>query len=249
MMTGKLYGKVAVVTGGASGIGYGIVQRFVEEGATVAIFDIANARQAAAELKAAAAFEIDVSDAAAWEKALHELVNRFGGLCVLVNNAAITGPLETPVAAYPPEEFERVLRINTVGPFLGHRFGIPHMLRSGGGAIVNISAAAAIRSTLGICAYNASKAALDSLTRTAACEYGARGIRVNSIRPGMVQTPMFDISLRDNPELKKKIWNASPLARMGTPAELAAAVAFLASDDASFITGAHLSVDGGYLST
>jgi len=248
-MANSLHRKVAVVTGGASGIGYGIVQRFVEEGATVAIFDIANARQPAAELEAAAAFEVDVGDAAAWEKALQEVANRFGGLHVLVNNAAITGPLETPVGAYPPEEFERVLRVNTVGPFLGHRFGIPHMLRSGGGAIVNISAAAAIRSTLGICAYNASKAALDSLTRTAACEYGARGIRVNSIRPGMVQTPMFDISLQDNPELKQKIWNASPLARMGTPAELAAAVAFLASDEASFITGAHLSVDGGYLST
>ena len=248
-MANSLRRKVAVVTGGASGIGYGIVQRFVEEGATVAIFDIANARQPAAELEAAAAFEVDVGDAAAWEKALQEVANRFGGLHVLVNNAAITGPLETPVGAYPPEEFERVLRVNTVGPFLGHRFGIPHMLRSGGGAIVNISAAAAIRSTLGICAYNASKAALDSLTRTAACEYGAHGIRVNSIRPGMVQTPMFDISLQDNPELKQKIWNASPLARMGTPAELAAAVAFLASDEASFITGAHLSVDGGYLST
>ena len=248
-MAGKLHGKVAVVTGGASGIGYGIVQRFVAEGATVAIFDIVNARQAVAELKAAAAFEIDVSDAVAWERALQEVADRFGGLHVLVNNAAITGPLETPVGAYPPEEFERVLRVNTIGPFLGHRFGIPHMLRSGGGAIVNISAAAAIKSTLGICAYNASKAALDSLTRTAACEYGARGIRVNSIRPGMVETPMLTVSLRDNPELKQKIWDASPLARMGSPAELAAAVAFLASDEASFITGAHLSVDGGYLST
>lgn len=247
-MANKLQGKVAVVTGGASGIGYGIAKRFVDEGATVAVFDIANAPQAGAELNAAA-FEIDVSDADAWQKRLQQVVDRFGGLHILVNNAAITGPLETPVAGYPPKDFERVLQVNTVGPFLGHRFGIPHMLRSGGGAIVNISAAAAAKTTLGICAYNASKAALDSLTRTAACEYGAKGIRVNSIRPGMVETPMFTRSLRDNPELKKLIFDASPLCRMGTPAELAAAVVFLASDEASYITGAHLSVDGGYLAT
>ena len=248
-MVKKLAGKIAVVTGGASGIGHGIVKRFVEEGATVAIFDLANATEAAAELKAAAAFEIDIGDAAAWQRALQEVVDRFGGLHVLVNNAAITGPLETPVGSYPPDDFARVLRVNTIGSFLGHRFAIPHMLRSGGGAIVNISAAAAVKTTLGVCAYNASKAALDSLTRTAACEYGAQGIRINSIRPGMVETPMFAHALRDNPELKRKIWDASPLSRMGTPAELAAAVVFLASDEASFITGAHLSVDGGYLAT
>jgi NAD(P)-dependent dehydrogenase (short-subunit alcohol dehydrogenase family) len=248
-MANKLKGKVAVVTGGASGIGYGVVKRFVEEGAHVAIFDIANAQRAASELGAATSFEMDVSDADAWQKGLQQVVDRFGSLQILVNNAAIPGPLETPVAEYAPDDFVRVLQVNVVGPFLGHRFGIPHMLRSGGGAIVNISAAAAAKTTLGLAAYNASKAALDSLTRTAACEYGPKGIRINSIRPGMVETPLFARSLKDNLELKQKIWDASPLSRMGTPAELAAAVVFLASEEASFITGAHLSVDGGYLAT
>jgi len=248
-MGNRLEGKVAVVTGGASGIGYAIVQRFVAEGAKVAIFDVSDARAAIEQLGAAAAIRMDVADSAAWERSLQEVVERFGALHVLVNNAAVSGKLQTPVGDYPPSEFERVIRTNLIGAFFGHRYAIPHMLRSGGGSIVNISAAASIRTTQGICAYSASKAALDSLTRTAACEHSAQGIRVNSIRPGMIETPLLTRSLQDTPQIRELMLKAHPIGRVGTPEELAAAVTFLASDEASFITGAHLSVDGGYLAS
>jgi NAD(P)-dependent dehydrogenase (short-subunit alcohol dehydrogenase family) len=245
----KLEGKVAIVTGGAAGIGYGIVERFVAEGAKAVVFDITNAEEIARKLGAVAAIQIDVSDSQAWERAAADVAGCFGGIHILVNNAAISGPLATPVGEYPPEQFQRVIAVNLIGPFNGHRYAIPHMLRSGGGAIVNISAAASAKTTLGICPYNASKAALDSLTRTAACEYATKGIRVNSVRPGMVETPLLISSLEKTPEIRQQMWESHPMHRAGTPAELAAAVTFLASDEASYITGAHLSVDGGYLAT
>lgn len=248
-MSGKLKGKVAVITGGALGIGRAIVQRFVDEGAAVTILDIAGAEQAAADLGAAMGIHMDVSDAAQWQQALQRVEEQFHALDIIVNNAAISGALETPVGECDPVDFERVLQVNLIGPFLGMRFGLPIMLKRGKGAIVNISAAASVKTTLGICGYNASKAALDSLTRTAACEYASQGIRINSVRPGMVETPLFAESLKNNPELRQKIWDASPMSRMGAPAELAAAVVFLASDEASFVTGAHLAVDGGYSAT
>lgn len=248
-MGSALAGKIAVVTGGASGIGFAIVRRFLAEGAKVALIDIAKAKVAADDLGAQMAIEMDVASPTDWEAALNQVVARFGGLDILVNNAAISGVLETPLGDYPPEAFQRVMGVNMFGPFLGMRFAIPHMLATGGGAIINISAAAAVKTTPGVCAYNASKAAVDSLTRTAAYEYAARGIRINSIRPGMVETPMLTGALEETPEVKELIWSSHPMQRIAAPSELAAAAVFLASDEASYVTGAHLSVDGGYLAS
>lgn len=248
-MAQALAGKVAVVTGGASGIGNAIARRFLAEGASVALFDIAKAQVAGDDLGAQLALTIDVASAAEWEAGLAQVVSRLGGIDILVNNAAISGPLDTPVGEYPPDGFERVIGVNLLGPFLGMRYAIPHMLAGGGGAIVNISAAAAVKTTPGVCAYNASKAGVDSLTRTAAYEYAARGIRINSIRPGMVETPMLTGALELTPEVKELIWSSHPMQRVAMPTELAAAAVFLASDEASYITGAHLSVDGGYLAS
>ena len=242
-----LAGKVAAVTGAASGIGFAIAERLAADGASVALLDIDGADAAAKEL-GAAGFAVDVTDAAAVERGLREVVEHLGGLHMLVNNAGIDGS-PAPLADYSPEEFDRVVAINLRGVFLGMRYGIPHILASGGGSIVNIASAAGIRGVPTLAPYSATKAAVISLTKTAAHEYSGQGIRVNAVLPGAVETPMMAQVFQASPELKEPIVAGHPIGRVGTPAEIAGAVAFLLGDDATFVTGAALSADGGYTAT
>jgi NAD(P)-dependent dehydrogenase (short-subunit alcohol dehydrogenase family) len=240
----RFEGKIAAVTGGASGIGFAVAERLVTDGATVAILDLAGADSAAKEL-GGTGYVVDVSDAAQVETTLQAVVARYGGLHLLVNNAGIDGG-PFPLAQYPPDEFDRVIAVNLRGVFLGMRYGIPHILASGGGAIVNTASAAGIRGVPSLAPYSATKAAVISLTKTAAVEYADQGVRINAVLPGAIETPMMAKIFDEAPEMRDPIVAGHPLGRTGTPAEIAATVAFLLSDDAGFITGAGFSADGGY---
>lgn len=241
-------GKVALVTGAGSGIGAQIARDLAEAGARVAVCD-QNAEAAAtvaAEIEAEGGVALDlvcdVSDAGAVEAMVAETVRRFGGLHLLVNNAGIGGP-SAPVAEYPLDGWHQVLGVNLNGVFYGMRYGIAQMLASGGGAIVNISS---ILGTVGFAnapAYTASKHAVVGLTKVAALEYAARGIRVNAIGPAFIRTPILG-GLSD--EALEGVKALHPVKRLGTPSEVSALALFLLSDQASFITGSYHLVDGGY---
>jgi NAD(P)-dependent dehydrogenase (short-subunit alcohol dehydrogenase family) len=240
----KFVGKVAAVTGGASGIGYAVAEYLVAEGATVAILDLAHADIAAKDL-GATGYTVDVADPASVESALQSLVAHHGGLHLMVNNAGIDGG-SFPLADYPLEEFDRVIGVNLRGVFLGMRYAIPHILASGGGAIVNMASVAGVRGVPTLAPYSASKAAIISLTRTAAVEYSSQGVRINAILPGAIETPMMAKIFEETPGMREPIVAGHPIGRTGTAVEIAAAVAFLLSEEADFITGTALSVDGGY---
>ncbi len=240
---GRLDGKVAIVTGGARGQGEAEVRLFVAEGAKVVISDVlVEAAQAlAAELGNAAVFtRHDVSSEEEWANAVALAQERFGGFDVLVNNAGIahTGP----IAAHTVADFERVQAVNQLGVFLGIRSAIEPMSKAGGGSIVNISSGAGLRATKYMIAYAASKYAVTGMTAAAAMELARYRIRVNSVHPGVIATPMLDAN---SPEMNAAMVAHSPMRRMGEPLEIAQAVLFLASDESSFMTGAHVPVDGG----
>ena len=230
----RLGGKRALITGAASGIGAATARRFVEEGATVVVADVAEegGRSLAEELDAT--FErLDVRDESAWVAA----VDRSGGLDVLVNNAGIVelgGVSEMDEAT-----FRRVLDVNTVGVFLGMRTVVPSMRSRGGGSIVNISSIAGLVGNPYSIGYAASKWAVRGMTKSAAVDLAQDGIRVNSVHPGVIRTPMSA-----SVELSKTS-GLSPLERLGEPVEVANLIVYLASDESSFTTGAEHVVDGG----
>jgi NAD(P)-dependent dehydrogenase (short-subunit alcohol dehydrogenase family) len=242
--------KVALVTGGAMGIGAAIAERFLEAGASVAIFDINGkaVRDSAEKLKAKGAvlaIEGDVADEEAARSAVEQSANRFGSLDILVNNAGID--FSGLVPETKNDDWDRVLAVNLRGAYLFCRYAIPH-LRQRGGAIVIVSSVRAFISYPGGAAYDSSKAALIALARTLALDHGKDGIRVNAICPGYVDTPMTEAWLRtvsDRKETLRQVRAIHPLGRMGTPRDIAEAALFLASDSAAFITGASLVVDGG----
>jgi len=241
---GSFDGKVAIVTGGASGIGHAIAQRLAIDGGTVVIFDIAGVDATATEL-GVTGLTVDVTDGAAVEGAMQSVVDRFGALHVLVNNAGTDGPAQ-PLGDYPPEGFDAVVAVNLRGTFLCLRFGIPHLIAAGGGAVVNISSAAALKGVAGLGPYSATKAGVIALTRTAALEYAGQGIRVNAVLPGAIDTPLLRHVLASTPGMVEAVTGQHPIGRLGTTDEVAATVAFLAGDDASFVTGAALAADGAY---
>ncbi|WP_449446670.1 SDR family NAD(P)-dependent oxidoreductase [Thermomonas brevis] len=244
-MNGKLEGKVALVTGGARGIGAAIVHRLHADGARVAITDVLDnaGRALAAELgERAAYFHHDVGDEAAWVDTLAAVTARFGALHVLVNNAGIFHPGQIADAAI--RDVEQQFRVNQLGPFLGMKHGQAALRAAGGGSIVNISSIAGQLGFPNAAAYVGTKWAVRGMTKTAALELAPAQIRVNSVHPGFIDTPMLD---NNPPEANQAGVEATPLKRIGKPEEIAAAVAFLAGPDAGFVTGAELTVDGGWI--
>ncbi|HEX6236202.1 MAG TPA: glucose 1-dehydrogenase [Acidimicrobiales bacterium] len=238
---GRLDGKVAIVTGGARGQGEAEARLFVAEGARVLIGDVLDAEgeAVAAELGDAAAFaHLDVTDETQWDAAVARAGELFGPVTVLVNNAGVL--MFQAIHTTDPAEFDRVIRVNLHGTFLGIRAVVPSMAGAGGGSIVNISSTAGLQGLPYVGAYVASKWAVRGLTKTAAIDLGHKGIRVNSVHPGGIDTPMLAGTDSEAPFYKRL-----PVARMGRAEEVARAVMFLASDEASYTTGAELAVDGG----
>lgn len=238
---GRLDGKVALISGGARGQGAAEARLFVAEGAHVVLGDVLDAegKEVAAELGDSAHFvRLDVTDEASWQAAVAEAEARFGPVSVLVNNAGVLsfGPIEHMELA----EFQRVLSVNLQGVFLGIKTVVPSMERAGGGAIVNTSSTAGLQGQPMLSAYVSSKWAVRGLTKTAAIELGKRSIRVNSVHPGGVDTPMIAGTDTEGGWYKRL-----PLSRIGKPDDIARTVLFLASDEAAYITGAELAVDGG----
>jgi 3alpha(or 20beta)-hydroxysteroid dehydrogenase len=238
---GRLDGKVAIVSGAARGQGAAEARLFVAEGAGVVVADVRDDEGAAvaADLGDAAVYtHLDVSDESQWQSAVAEAEERFGPVSVLVNNAGIL--LFQALDKTDLAEFDRVMRVNVHGVFLGMKTVAPSMVRAGGGSIVNVSSTAGLQGLPFLAAYVASKWAVRGLTKAAAIDLGHMGIRVNSVHPGGIDTPMLAGTSPDAPFYKRL-----PVARMGTADEAARAVLFLASDEASYTTGAELAVDGG----
>jgi len=246
----KLTGKVALISGGARGMGAAEARLFVAEGAKVVIGDVleAQGREVEAEIKAgggeAVFVRLDVTNEADWQRAVETAVNQFGQLHILVNNAGISG--QGRVEDVTLEEWNRVMDINSTGVFLGTKTAIPAMRRAGGGSIVNIS------SQLGLVGvdnsspqYQASKGSVRLLTKATAIQYAQDGIRANSVHPGPIETPMTE-ARRADPAVRELTLSRIPLRRYGQPDDVAKGVLYLASDDASFVTGSELVIDGGW---
>ena len=244
----RLRGKVSLVTGAGSGIGRAIALRFAAEGAAVVVNDIAGAaaERTAKEIEAASgrarAFPADVADARQVEAAVKFAIAQFGRLDVLVNNAAavLPGPLET----LSDDDWRRTQSVTLDGVFFGMRAALPVMAAQGGGAIINISSGAALGGEPGLGAYAAAKAAIVNLTRTAAVENAARGVRINTILPGPIETPPLLAAVEATGG--RAGWERQiPCGRLGRPEEMAAVALFLASDEASYVHGAAIVADGG----
>lgn len=246
----RLEGKVAIVSGGARGMGAAEAKLFAREGAKVVICDVLEneGRQTEAEINEmggeAVFVKLDVSSQTEWENAVETAVERFGRLDILVNNAGII--VQSNIEDMPVEMWDRVMDVNAKGVFLGTKAAIPHMRQAGGGSIVNISSISGIIGQDNVNAgYNASKGAVRIFTKAAAVQYASENIRVNSIHPGPIATPMTAEG-RADAERVRLTQARTPLGRYGEPEEVANAVLFLASDESSYVTGAEVVVDGGY---
>ena len=271
-MTGRVEGKVALITGGGSGIGAATVQRFSEEGAKVIVVDINrdSALNVAENINSnggtASAFTADVADEAATIAMIKHAVDTFGRLDILHNNA--TAIEVGAVKDLTLEGWNKTLAVNVTAPFLATKHALPIMIEQGGGAIVNTASISGTGGDYGMSAYNAGKAAVINFTRSAAIENARFGVRMNCVCPGAIDTPAIQtmtgagnaalphVSLAGKGELPKlstevsqqvreRMMNAHPIGRLGLPIEIANTVLFLASDEASFITGAAYIVDGG----
>ena len=241
--------KVAIVTGGGSGIGRATSELFAKEGAKIVVSDIDEKKGndvVAAITKAggeAIFVKVDTSSATDNENLVKKAVEKFGGLHIAVNNAGIGGPLGL-TGDYPIDGWQKVIDINLSGVFYGMRYQIPAMLKSGGGSIVNLASILGNTGTKQSPAYVAAKHGVVGLTKAAALEYASQGVRVNSIGPGYIKTPLLDM-LDD--ETMKALVGLHPIGRLGEANEVAELALFLASPKASFVTGGYYPVDGGYL--
>ena len=247
----KLAGKTAIITGGGGGIGRSTAVRFAKEGARVAVADIdaAIGEETVSLIKRdggeAIFIKTDVTDSDEIKALIDTTTSTYGALHILFNNAGV-GNSEVRSVDLAEEEWDRVIDINLKGVFLGIKYAIPELIKAGGGAIINTSSLLGLKGQKYVSAYNASKAGVVMLTQNAALEYGKYNIRVNAIAPGVIDTPIIE-QWKQNERKWPIISRANALGRIGTPDEVANAVVFLASDEASFITGATLSVDGGGL--
>jgi len=250
-VTGRLEGKVALITGAGSGMGRAAAELFASEGARVVVTDVVddagNATVAAVRAAGGDATYVraDVSTWADCQAMVKCATDTYGGLHVLYNNAGIFPADDGGVLDTPESTWEKVMEINLKGVWLGCRAGIPAMIASGGGSIVNVASFVALMgAATAQIAYTASKGGVLSMTREIAVEYARRGIRANSLCPGPIQTPLLEELLSD-PERRARRMVHIPMGRLGLAEELAKAALFLASDDASYMTGSQLVVDGG----
>jgi NAD(P)-dependent dehydrogenase (short-subunit alcohol dehydrogenase family) len=251
-------GKTMLVTGAAGAIGFATSRILAEEGARVMLVDIAENRLHARteELKAAGhdaiAFHADCADEAQVKAYAQAALDAFGHVDGFFNNAGIEGVL-SPTHTYPVEEFDRVLHVNLRGMFLGLRYVLPAMVERGRGAVVNTASIGSERGLAGACAYNAAKHGAVGLTRTAASEVAQKGVRVNCVEPGVIETPLLVGMLEqmfDSVEAgMQKLGEVATLNRVGQPEEVGQVVSFLLSDEASYVNGARWEIDGGALAT
>lgn len=244
----RLAGRVALITGAAGDIGRAIAARYAHEGARVLCVDIdaAGAERCAASIgSAAAGLRCDVADAESAAAAVKAAEERFGRLDILVNNAAAPTPI-APLHELDEKDWQRSLDVNLTGAFLMSKFAVPALLRAGAGSIIHVASQMGHVGAPGRAAYGATKAALIQLARIMALDYGAQKIRVNSLSPGAVLTSRLTARYGSAAAVREQLEPKYPLGRIAEAAEIALAAAFLASDDAAFMTGADLLIDGGY---
>lgn len=242
----RLNNKVAIITGAASGMGYATAKLFAQEGASLILGDINQTQltKVVEELGGnVIGVNLNVTDSASWENAVKEAIDKFGKIDVLVNCAGIYAP--TTVVDTTNDEWDKMLNVNAKSVYLGMKYVIPEMLKNEKGSIINFSSTAAIDGEGGA-AYSASKGAISALSKNTASDYARQNIRVNTIHPGTILTPMND-GLLDDPETKAMLEALTPLPpHIGMPEDVGYGVVFLASDESKFMTGQELVIDGGW---
>jgi NAD(P)-dependent dehydrogenase (short-subunit alcohol dehydrogenase family) len=252
-MPGRLENKVALITGGASGIGEATAKLFAKEGAKVVIADVQaeKGRAAAAEIGAAggeAAFvKANIVRESEAKRMVEFTVKKYGRLDILFNNAGVEN--SKPDVETSVEEWDKVMDVNVKGVFLGTKYAVPEMKKSGGGSIINTSSIFGLIGSPGFAAYHASKGAVRLLTKATALAHAADNIRANSICPGVIETPMFAqvVSETPNPDTARAEWmELEPIGRFGRPDDIAYGALYLASDESAYVTGTELVIDGGY---
>src|ERR1700733_12869110 len=245
-MAGRIADRVAIVTGGASGIGKATVELFAQEGAKVVIGDLPESEGEKIAKEIGATFvATDVGDPKQVERMVRAAVDKFGKLDIMYNNAGIG--VTSPLLEHTDELYMKTIRIDLDGVFWGLRYAGKVMTAQKRGTIVNTASVAGIRGSVGLSAYNAAKHGVVGLTRNAALEFASAGVRVNCVCPGIVDTPLVARTSGTSEEIREVLHRAHPLGRMAKPVEIAKCVLFLASDDASFVTGHALMVDGGIM--
>jgi NAD(P)-dependent dehydrogenase (short-subunit alcohol dehydrogenase family) len=245
---GRLDGKVAVITGAAGGIGREAALLFSAEGASICVADVLDEQGEATTAECRDAFfqHVDVTDDASVRAMYAATAERFGGIDVLYNNAGIMPPDDASILDTEPETWERVHQVNTRGVFLCCKHGIPYLLERGGGSVINVASfVALLGAATSQIAYTASKGAVLSMTREVAVEFARRGIRVNAICPGPVETPLLMRLFESDPAAYERRRVHIPIGRLAQPREIAQGALFLASDEASYVTGSTFVVDGG----